>query len=163
MTPWPRSRSPRVRARLAAVAGVLVAALLIAIGVAGLNSSVLGVKSWPALQRADRSGPAVLTTPDPSAMPGAGLPPLGGLLGRRAGGSPLLVPGAGAGVGPGGGTGATVPSGGAGATSTRGGGLTTGRDETASAGRSAASARPWYGRPTSTATACPTRWSGSAA
>ena len=165
MTPWPRTRSPRVRARLAAVAGVLVAALLIAIGVAGLNSSVLGVKSWPALQRADRSGPAVLTTPDPSATPGAGLP-LARRAARPAGRAArrCVVPGAGAGAVLGGGTGAAAPSGRRRAPPPAGpaGYGRTRRDGQRGPGRRA-SARPWCGRPTSTATACPTRSSCSAA
>ena len=165
MTPWPRTRSPRVRARLAAVAGVLVAALLIAIGVAGLNSSVLGVKSWPAVQRAHRSDPAVLTAPAPAATPTTSLPSLGGLLGGRPGGSALVVPGAGAGVVLGGGTGAAAPSGGSGGT---GGAGTRPRARPGPASRRApagawASTPTWCARRTPTATACPTRSSCAAA
>ena len=138
MTPWPRTRSPRVRARLAAVAGVLVAALLIAIGVAGLNSSVLGVKSWPALQRADRSGPAVLTAPD--SVGDAGGRPAARWAGCSAGGRaapPLLVPGAGAGAwssvaGPA----PRRPSARRRPPAPGAGGPAGGRDESASAGRS---------------------------
>ncbi|HSD78956.1 MAG TPA: hypothetical protein VLA98_16180, partial [Solirubrobacteraceae bacterium] len=61
--------SAAARARWAAVAGVIVAAVLIASSVVGLNSAVLPFRAWPA---GDGSSPArPQRLPAPSPEPGA--------------------------------------------------------------------------------------------
>jgi len=65
MTSGGAKRSSRARAWVAALAGVLVAGMLVIVGVAGLTSSVLPFRAWPSPAEA----PAVATTELPAPGP----------------------------------------------------------------------------------------------